>query len=157
MQAESTFSLGDEVTLKMTFLDLFSEQGSEKAVETRLLEFIDQHLCDRTFRCGTRRDPRVAVTVAVLVYPVCDGHLRADRAFAAVTKDICATGVSLILNRPFPYTDVVIGLEQQSGVHFVSGKVRQTSTLGHGFRQIGIELSRLVQLDEHPELCLAEV
>jgi len=87
-----------------------------------------------------------------LLAPYDGVEVRVDELTHAVTKDVSSQGLALVLPQPFRAEQVVVGFWSESHTHFVSGQVRQNVPLGGGFWQLGVELTALLDLSEHPDI-----
>lgn len=105
---------------------------------------------------NVRSDDRSNRTIPVLLTPWEDGQPVLDETSTALTKDISANGLSIVLHQPFHSDDVVIGFwltsQPRFGLgndpRFAIGKIRQNISLGGGFWQVGIELNELHTAEE---------
>ncbi len=101
---------------------------------------------------GPRLDRRVNLTIVVLVVPIEKGKLQIEKTFAAVTKGFSATGVSLVLDVPRGFDEVILGFRWDMGMKFVLGKAKHLNPMGAGFHQLGLQMMRVVHPDEYPGL-----
>lgn len=74
-----------------------------------------------------------------------------DESTYAITKDFSDRGLALVLPQPFKSVLVVVGLWLDSP-RFALAEVRQNVPLGGGFWQIGVELTRLLDSTESPQV-----
>ena len=101
---------------------------------------------------GPRLDRRVNLTVVVLVLPVEDNRLVVEQAFTAVTKEFSATGVGLVLGEPRDLEEAVLGFRWEGEMVFVRAAARHLNPIGGGFYQLGLKLTEMVHVGDHPEL-----
>ncbi len=100
------------------------------------------------FRFGDRRDARGTLCEVVFVIPYDDDEEapQFDRAFPAVSKDICFEGLSFIHNRPVEQNRILIGLEGDELPLFIACTLQHSTPLGFGFFQIGLHPHEVVQV-----------
>jgi hypothetical protein len=116
------------------FLFHRKRQDVRKALATRI-----NHKCVAGIRHANRAVTRSPFCEVVWLIPD-DGDLCG--AFTdmvpVVGKDISTQGVSLIHNEPLADRRVVLGLEGAHGPSFIRATVEHSTSLGHGFYQIGL-------------------
>jgi len=131
---------------------LFSRR-KELAVQSFMLKVVNNHCQElEALAEGPRLEGRVRLTVVVLVIPVEDGRPAITQLFAAVTKEFSTSGVSLVLNEPRSLDHVILGLRHEGGLHFVHAKAKHLNPMGAGFYQLGLQLTKMVQTGDYPEL-----
>ncbi|MBN1590383.1 MAG: hypothetical protein JW888_12785 [Pirellulales bacterium] len=131
---------------------LFS-RNRQRDVQNFVLNLINNRCPGR--RLGgeeLRLESRVNLTLVVLVVPIENGRLQVDRRVFAVSKEFSSTGTSLVLDRPQPFGEVILGFERRNSLTFVLGEARHLDPMGGGFFQMGFRLRRIVSTDEYPEL-----
>lgn len=101
---------------------------------------------------GPRLEHRVNLTVVVLVLPVEKGRPVVEQMFAAVTREIATTGLSLVLDEPRAPDEVVLGLRWEGEMHFIRAKAMHLNPMGAGFYQLGLRLLEKVHPADYPEL-----
>jgi hypothetical protein len=100
-----------------------------------------------------RSEGRCNRSLPVLIVPCVGANHREEEAAFAVSKDICDHGLSLLACQPYPLTEVIVGLwlsgphldQEEAEPFYVLGHVRQSSEIGGGYWQIGIELTEVVK------------
>jgi hypothetical protein len=94
----------------------------------------------RKFRYGQRQEPRGSFCRPVWVVPfeAADEKPRFDEAFAAITKDICPEGISLICRDPIEIERMLVGLGEPDDMVFTVCAFSHCTPMGLGFYQIGI-------------------
>jgi len=70
-----------------------------------------------------------------------------DRVSHAVTRDINKEGLSLLLTSPLEDEQLLIGLDDDGGRHFLRCLLEHCTPLGHGFYQIGLYADEVVELN----------
>lgn len=101
---------------------------------------------------GPRTENRVRLTVVVMVIPTSDGKPVLERAFAAVTKEFCSTGVSLVLDEPKGVDDVILAFRWEMEMKFVRAKAKHLSPMGAGFYMLGFRVTEMVCVGDFLEL-----
>jgi hypothetical protein len=128
-------------------------RDKERAVERLILKIINNHCSEvgALFE-GPRLDSRVSLVVVVLVVPLEQGKPALPQAFAAVTKEFSASGVSLVLPEPLGLDKVVLGFRWENEMKWMRATARHLSPLGAGFYQVGFRLTEIVCVGDCPEL-----
>jgi hypothetical protein len=101
---------------------------------------------------GPRRDKRVNLSLVVLVVPLENGEVQVDNAFYAVTRDLSACGVGIILSQQRALDQVVLGIRLGSEMTFVHATAKHLNPMGYGFYQLGLEMTEIVSIDKYPAL-----
>lgn len=70
-----------------------------------------------------------------------------DRVSHAVTRDINEEGLALLLTAPLEDEQLLIGLDDDGGRHFLRCLLEHCTPLGHGFYQAGLYADEVVDLD----------
>lgn len=94
-----------------------------------------------------RGENRSSFTTPVLITPCEDDAAILDQSVFGITKDWSSQGVAVIAQYPQISKTVVLGILIESRPHFFLGAVRKTAPIGGGFRQLGIEILELLQVD----------
>jgi hypothetical protein len=87
----------------------------------------------------------------VLLAPWEQGEPVVDESTYAITKDFSDRGLSLTLPQPFKADQIVVGLWLESP-RFMLGEIRQSTPLGGGFWQLGVELTDFLKPAEYPQI-----
>ncbi len=131
---------------------LFS-RNNELGIQSFILRLVNNNCAELESRIeGPRLDRRVNLSIVALVVPVEKDKPQIDQTFAAVTKCFSITGVSLILNEPKGLDQMILGFHWEGEMRFVRATAKHLSPMGAGFYQLGIQMTRVVHRDEHPEL-----
>jgi hypothetical protein len=131
----------------------FARRRQHVEVHKLVRRFIDHSSPNQSPTSGDARwEDRSNRTLPVLLVPYDGAEACVDELTHAVTKDLSSQGLALVLPQPFRAEQVVIGFWSEAHTHFVLGRVRQNVPLGGGFWQLGVELTALVDLWEHPEI-----
>lgn len=131
---------------------LFSRDKSVD-VQTFLLRLVNNHCPDLGPLFENRREEtRAPVCIVTLVVPLEKGHLQVDDLFPTVTKEFSTSGVSIVLDQPRGLDEVVLAFRPEQEMAFVAGKAKHLNPMGAGFYHLGIQLKRMVRLDEYPGL-----
>jgi len=101
---------------------------------------------------GPRLEERVRLAVVVKVIPFENKKPLVERAFAAVTKEFCSTGVSLVVDGPVGVNEVILALRWEKGMRFVRGRAKHLSPIGAGFFQLGLQMTEMAYVGDYPEL-----
>ena len=101
---------------------------------------------------GPRLEGRVRLAVVVIVIPVEKNRPLVEKAFAAVTREFCSTGVSLVVNEPVGVDEVILALRWERGMKFVRAKAKHLSPMGAGFFQLGLKMTEMVCVGDYLEL-----
>jgi len=107
-----------------------------------------------------RSDDRHNRTLPVLLVPWEDGGPVVNEASVALTKDFSDLGMALVLQQPFRAEQVVVAFrmasdpqrEGGSTLYFMLGRLRQNTSTGGGFWQLGILLEELLNQADCPQL-----
>ncbi len=107
-----------------------------------------------------RQDVRRSRVFPVLLTPWEDGVAAIADSVYALTKDVSDHGLALVLQAPYRIQMAVVGLvmpspdalDADAAPQFVLGAARQNVPLGGGYWQLGLKLTELMSLDEHPSL-----
>ncbi|MBC8876719.1 MAG: hypothetical protein H8E44_45400 [Planctomycetes bacterium] len=134
---------------------MFSFEPNKKRIELqsymrRVADLTSPNLSPLSGEC--RLEGRYNRSLPVLLVPYEKAHERAEEAAFAVSKDICDHGLSVVSCQPYAETEVVIGLwlssphleQERAEPFFFAGHVRQSSEIGGGYWQIGIELTEVI-------------
>ena len=99
-----------------------------------------------------RSEPRVDLTVAVLVVPM-DGDLPdISRAFTAITKDVSNDGIGVIAHRFLLTPEVLIYLWREGELRLLRAAVRHRKELSRGWGRFGVDVTGTLEKNEYPEL-----
>lgn len=133
---------------------LFQSRRREQAVQALLTKIANAN-CEEVANLapGPRLEDRVNVTLAVQVVPLEGSRPLVEHAFPAVTKEICSTGMSLVLDRPLHCEQLLIGVSCEGEMRWIRGRFRHQDPLGAGFWMFGLQLQELVPKEEVRELC----
>lgn len=101
---------------------------------------------------GPRKDARVPLTVIVLVTPMEGRTPRIEKTFAAATKELSFTGVSLVLPEPRAVDEVILAFRNESDMKFIRAQARHLNPLGAGYYQLGVEMLEVVAAGDYPGL-----
>ncbi len=101
---------------------------------------------------GPRDEPRVRLTVVILLVPVKNGKPIVERMFPAVTKGFSTRGVAVVTNEPRGFDQVVLGLRWEHSMKWIAAKAKYVHPMGAGFHQVGFLMNRVILTGDHPEL-----
>ena len=131
----------------------FARRRQRLEVHKLVRRFIDTTSPNQSPSAGEARwENRSNRSLPVLLAPYDGAEVRVDELTHAITKDLSSEGLALVLPQPFRAEQVVVGFWSEAHTHFVSGQVRQNVPLGGGFWQLGVELTALLALSEHPDI-----
>jgi hypothetical protein len=131
---------------------LFSRKKTA-GVQTFLLKLVNNHCPELGPLFDNRREEsRVPICLVTLVVPLKKGRPQLADHFPTVTKEFSTTGVSIVLDQPRGLEEVILAFRWENEMTFVKGTARHLNPMGAGFYHLGIELSRVVCVDEYPEL-----
>jgi hypothetical protein len=99
-----------------------------------------------------RWDSRSNRTFPIVICPWGDKEPRVEGAITAITKNVSGQGLTAIVPVQFGADLLVAGFSLEGEHRFMIGVVRHRTPLGGGFWQLGIELTRLVDVGEVPRL-----
>ncbi len=123
----------------------------ERVQDPRTIERLLQRLVAAEGSVERRVDERIEISLAVAVIPCVDNVPMPDYAFAAFTRNISSDGVSLVINRPLPSDELLIGFPG-SPMTFVIGKVLHVDKLALGCSRVGVKMNAVVDAPSHPGL-----
>jgi len=135
----------------MPMFDFLNRARQDKVVPL-LMRIVTRATSQSILTLGPRLETRSTLCVVALVVPVADNWPQLDDAFPAITKDFCSKGVSLVVRRPFNSQEVLVGLNDETGLTFLRGQVIHVQPLPAGFSQVGITLDEVVDRDDYPGL-----
>ena len=69
-----------------------------------------------------------------------DGKIQGDEAFTAVTKDFSSTGVAVVIERPLPLDQAILGFRMDGEMAFLLAEARHLAPMGGGLFQVGFQL-----------------
>jgi PilZ domain len=101
---------------------------------------------------GPRNDKRVNLSLVVLVVPLENSEVQVDNAFYAVTRDLSASGLGIILSQQRALDQVLLGFRLEGQLTFVRAKAKHLNPMGYGFYQLGLEMTEIVSIDKYPAL-----
>jgi len=102
---------------------------------------------------GPRLEGRVNLVLPVLIIPAEDGGKPAiDQMFPVITKEFSTTGVSIVLDRPVGLDEVIVGFRWEGNMTFVHAVAKHLNPIGGGFYQLGLQMTKMVQTGDYPEL-----
>jgi hypothetical protein len=128
-------------------------QNHTRAVQSFILKLVNNNCPELVaLNEGPRLEKRVNICLAVLVVPVEAGRPLADEAFTAVTREFCATGLALVLDKPTTLSELIIGFPWEDEMTFLRATVKHSSPMGGGFYQIGLQATEVVHPGDFPEL-----
>jgi hypothetical protein len=133
-------------------MSLFSP-NKEFKVRGLVLKLINTH-CPalRTKVNDTRIDNRVNLAVVVIVIPLNNGQIQADKAFKTVTKDFSSTGLAMVLDQPLGIEQAILGFRMGGEMAYVRAEARHLNPMGGEFFQLGFRLLEVVSAGEYPGL-----
>src|SRR4051812_45819032 len=90
----------------------FKTKEKKRREVGRLLTTILNNNCSEVNNLaeGPRGEDRVNHTRAVRIVPYVQGRLVMDNAFATVTKELSANGVSVVVKYPVGFEEAIIGI-----------------------------------------------
>lgn len=101
---------------------------------------------------GPRLEGRVRLSIVVLIVPLDKSRPVVERTFAAVTKEFSTNGMSVIVNGSQAPRESIIGFRWERDMCFVRAQAKHLNPMGAGFHQLGLQLVRMVDRSEYPEL-----
>lgn len=123
------------------------------AVQNSIIRIINNNCPElKAFLEGPRRDKRVNLTLVVLVVPLEDGKLQTDKAFYAVTHNLSATGVGIVLDRQLGLDEVILGFRVEGDMTFIRATAKHIKQMGGGFHCLGLEMTEVVPSSQFPQL-----
>ena len=140
---------------------LFELRKKEQEAQRHILRLLNSHRADLDFAIDEARlEQRANLTIAVFVVPSKDGKPILEEAFPTMSKDFCSNGISLIVREQFSYGELLLGLPPgdadsgEPGLSFVQCKVRHQEPITEGYVQLGVQVRRLLDREEYPELAV---
>lgn len=112
------------------------------------------HNCEQMERLieGPRIEGRLRLMVVAIVIPFVRKRPVMERMFVAVTKELSATGLSLVFDSPRALDEVLLGFRWGPYTKFVRATTKHRSPLGAGFFQVGLKVLNLINEKKYPEL-----
>jgi hypothetical protein len=133
-------------------MPLFSKNKTV-GVRTVILKLVNNNCPElRAMIEGPRADSRVNLVVVATIVPVEGKQPQFDRAFTVVTKEFSSTGVGVVLDRPRPLHEAILGFRLEKEMTFLRAEAKHLSPLGGGFFQLGFRLTEVVSVNDYPEL-----
>jgi hypothetical protein len=102
-----------------------------------------------------RGDERITISMAVAVVPLVAGEPQIEQAFVTFTKNISADGISIVVNKPLEYDEILIGFAGVT-MSFVSATVQHRVPMPLGCYRIGLRMHSLVDASDYPALARYE-
>jgi hypothetical protein len=99
-----------------------------------------------------RSERRTALNLGVWCIPMDARAPLISQAFAALTKDLCSNGLSVITNDSIVASELLVCFSGNPVARFVRVNVRNRKELGMGWLQLGLEATELVDAGRYPEL-----
>ncbi|MBN1912563.1 MAG: hypothetical protein JW818_22775 [Pirellulales bacterium] len=128
-------------------------RNHERDVQGFILHLVNRNCPElRTADEGPRLERRTNLTVPVLVVPLVEREPMLDQAFATVTKEFAATGVSLVLGELHTLDEAVLVFQHGGKTTFLRAKARHLSPMGAGFFQLGMRLISILTPSDYPGL-----
>ncbi len=103
-------------------------------------------------RSERRQDERIHTAIVVAVVPAIDGRPDSQAAFATLTKNISAEGISVVVNKQLPANEFFIGFPGKTGLNFVRAEVLHREKMALGCHKLGLKMQELVDVADYPEL-----
>jgi hypothetical protein len=136
-------------------MSLFTQNGKKRAIQGFVLKIVNNQCPElKALMEGPRADRRVNLTMVVLVIPVEQKKLRVGQAFAAVTKEFSATGLSIVLSEPKSLEEVVLVFRWESESTYIKAHVKHLNPMGGGFYQLGVQMTEILDNSDYRELQL---
>lgn len=133
-------------------MPLFSKR-KDLAVQSFVLKLVNNncpgfsgHLED------PRVDSRVNLVTVVTITPLHDRKLQLPKTLRAVTKDFSNTGLSVVLDRPYPIDEAILGFRFDGERTFIRAQAKHRDPMGGGFHQLGFQLIEVISPGDYPEL-----
>jgi hypothetical protein len=99
-----------------------------------------------------RVEGRADLNVGILVVPIRGDSPDISQAFAAITKDLSATGAGVIANRFISTPEVLLCLSGKSETKLLRALVRYRKELGSGWVRFGMEITDTLDKSEYPQI-----
>lgn len=133
---------------------LFSSNKRIREIQNVLLRLANNHCSEfQAVHEGPRLAGRVQAVFVSLVTPVRNGRPCVENTFAAITKELSSSGLSLVLGEPRALDEVILGFRwDATDMKFVRAKARHVAPLGAGFYQLGLKCLEVVPTGDFPEL-----
>lgn len=133
-------------------MPLFSKR-KDLGVQSFVLKLVNNNCPELVSRLdGPRSDSRVNLVTVVMIVPVLDGNIHADRAFTAITKEFSSTGVAVVLDQVRPLDQAILGFRFEGAMTFIRAQAKHRDPMGGGFHQLGFQLFEIVSPSDYPEL-----
>jgi hypothetical protein len=132
---------------------VFNHSKKRKEAQRFLARIINNQcsLLDK-MRDGPRDEPRVNLALVLLVVPIRGRRLDTERAFAAVTREVSTSGLSLATHVSCDADEVVLGIRYDGETRFLRAQVRHEEPLAVGLYQVGVLVAGALRGDDYPEL-----
>jgi hypothetical protein len=101
---------------------------------------------------GRHTDGRTELSLGVLVVPLSDECPDLANAFTALTKDVGATDIGVVTNRSLPTAEALLRLSGQSETRLLRTTIRNRKELGQGWVRFDMEVTRVLDKSEYPQL-----
>lgn len=131
-----------------------SDKSTPMKTKTRAVSEVERLLrnaVDQDRAAERRGDSRIDTAIPVALIPCVGGVPDIERGFVMITKNISRTGLSVVVNRPMPDDDLLIGLPGKT-TSFVTARVVHRKPMPLGCYKLGVLMFRLVQPGEYPLL-----
>ena len=132
---------------------LWNSRTSRTKAQQFLCRLVDQWTMDRVRRPEDQRsETRTTLNVGVWLIPINEAVPEISQTFLALTKDVNSKGLSVITNRSISMPEFLVGFSAEPEAIFLRAKVANRKQLGMGWLQLGMEVTGIVEVAEHPQL-----
>jgi len=131
-----------------TVFKVLRERKQRDRVRQLLASHINRHYLPQVGKTDRKHERRAFCEVVwVIGWNSEDGRPDFDRVSHSVTRDINEEGLSLLLTAPLQDEQLLIGIADDGGRHFLRCQLEHCTPLGHGFYQMGLYAEEVVELD----------
>lgn len=138
-------------------LGFLSKERKRKEAQIHLSKIINNH-CPRMLsqELNDRGDSRMSLALPILVIPVRGNVPDCSCAFATVTRELSATGLSVVTMQQVDAEAIVVGLNWNSNPTFFWTTIRHQDPIGAGLWQAGLLVDQIVAAGDYAGLSQLE-
>ena len=128
-------------------------RNKQSEAQQFLARLADRESMDRLRMLEEHRDEkRTSLNVGVWIIPMDGADLVIEKIFVALAMESSSKGLAVITNRSVSASEVLVCFSGQYGAKFLRADVRNCKRMGLGWFRLGMEVTEIVEKEEHPQL-----
>jgi hypothetical protein len=138
----------------MALLDLFIRRPKkEEEARAFLVRFLNnRYLRQKVAVAEKRRETRSNLVIGVWIIPLIEGSPVLNHAFPTVTKDFTTSGLGIVVDTQLTGEELLVVIPVKTNESVLRCKVLNSSSIGAGFRVLGLQVVGLIDESQHPDL-----